>query len=161
MKESTRAIFPAFYDDRQTQSSTTYIAKVDLMLIDDGTYFVIEEADDLIACGGWSKRDKLYTGSGAGMSDARLLDPSTEAARVRAMFVRPDRTRRGLGTLVLEACEEAAQAAGFSTLALMATLPGLQLYQKYGFKVLEYADVAMPDGVTIACVAMEKPVSRR
>jgi GNAT superfamily N-acetyltransferase len=159
MKLSIRDIFPAFYDARQTSSSEQYVGVPDRMLIEDGTYFVIEEEHEVIACGGWSRRDKLYTGSGQGASDARLLDPAKEPARVRAMFVRGDRTRRGLGTAILEACEAAARAEGFRTMALMATLPGLQLYQRFGFVSTGPAtDVRLPDGVLIACVPMDKPV---
>jgi GNAT superfamily N-acetyltransferase len=158
MKQSIRDIFPMFYDASQTASSAIHIASVDRMLIADGTYFVIEEGPDLIACGGWSRRDKLFTGSGPGMTDARLLDPSSEPARVRAMFVRPDRTRRGLGMRILEACEAAARSEGFQTLALMATLPGVLLYERYGFKPTEHTSITLPDGVTLAAVAMEKPI---
>ena len=128
------------------------------MLIADGTYFVVGEDGELIACGGWSRRDKLYTGSGHGADDARRLDPATEPARVRAMFVRGDRTRRGLATLILDACRDAARAEGFRVLALMATLPGLQLYERYGFVVKELTDIPMPDGSWIAGAAMEMPV---
>ncbi|HYN70738.1 MAG TPA: GNAT family N-acetyltransferase [Candidatus Eisenbacteria bacterium] len=159
MKASIRDIFPSFYDARQTASSIEYISSVDEMLIDDGTYFVIEEDGDLIACGGWSRRDKLYTGSGAGSNDARLLDPAREPARVRAMFVRGDRTRRGLGRRILEACEQAARAEGFRTLALMATLPGVLLYERYGFRETERSILRLPDGVEIGAVAMEMPIA--
>ena len=85
------------------------------MLLADGTYFVLESGGELVACGGWSRRDKLYTGSGDGADDARLLDPATEPARVRAMFVRADWTRRGLGRRILEACEAAARDEGFAS----------------------------------------------
>lgn len=159
MKASIRDIFPRFYDARQTASSMEHISSVDEMLIDDGTYFVIEEDGDLIACGGWSRRDKLYTGSGAGSDDVRLLDPATEPARVRAMFVRGDRTRRGLGRRILEACETAARAEGFGTLALMATLPGVLLYEHYGFRETSRSMLRMPDGVEIGGVAMEMPIA--
>jgi GNAT superfamily N-acetyltransferase len=155
MKASIAAHFPVVYDARQTASAVEYIGAVDPMLVDDGTYFVIEEDGELIACGGWSRRDKLYTGSGAGSDDARLLDPATEPARVRAMFVRGDRGRRGLGTRILEACESAARAEGFRRLALMATMPGLPLYERYGFTIVERVDIPMPDGVSIAGAAME------
>ena len=158
MKASIADLFPAFYDARQTASSVVHVGHVDRMLIDDGTYFVIDEGDALIACGGWSRRDKLYTGSGESASDARLLDPVTEPARVRAMFVRGDRTRRGLGTRILDACQDAARAEGFRTLALMATLPGMQLYQHYGFEALERTEVTLPDGVMLACVSMSMPI---
>ena len=160
MKASTQALFPQFYDERQTASSVTYVASVDRLLIDDGTYLVIEAGGELVACGGWSRRDRLYTGSGEGDSDARLLDPATEPARIRAMFVRADWTRRGLGRAILEACEDAARREGFTSLSLMATLPGVPLYARYGFEVTQ-ADVPvrMPDGVMIPCAAMTKPIA--
>ena len=159
MKASIRGIFPLFYDERQTASAMRHIGEVDRMLIEDETYFVVEDGGELVACGGWSRRDKLYTGSGSGAEDARLLDPKTEAARVRAMFVRPDWTRRGLGRAILEACEVAAAREGFQSLALMATLPGLQLYERYGFEIVEQTDIRMPDGVTIAGAAMTKRIT--
>ena len=160
MKASIRAIFPTVYDERQTASAVVHIGSVDRMLVDDGTYFVIEEGAALIACGGWSRRDKLYTGSGASGSDARVLDPATEPARVRAMFVRGDRTRRGLGLRILEACEAAARAEGYRALALMATLPGLPLYERFGFLVVEWTDIVMPDGVAIRGAAMTRPIDQ-
>ena len=159
MKASIADLFPHFYDERQTASSVVHVGAVDLALIDDGTYFVIEMDGEVVACGGWSRRDKLYTGSGDAAGDARLLDPATEPARIRAMFVRGDRTRRGLGTRILEACEDAARAEGFRTLALMATLPGEPLYARYGFVETGRSDVTLPDGVQLACVAMTKPVA--
>jgi GNAT superfamily N-acetyltransferase len=161
MKASIADIFPTFYDARQTASSVIHIGSVDRTLIDDGTYFVIDEGDAIVACGGWSRRDKLYTGSGPGATDARLLDPATEPARVRAMFVRGDRTRRGLGTRILEACEAAASDAGFSTLALMATMPGLQLYERYGFVILEHTTITLPDGVSLPVASMEMRLDRK
>src|SRR4051794_27923271 len=98
MEASIRAIFPAFYDARQVESSVRYIGHLDTQLIEDGTYFVHESDDgELVACGGWSRRNKLFAGRADADDDDRLLDPATEPARVRAMFVRGDWTRRGLG----------------------------------------------------------------
>jgi GNAT superfamily N-acetyltransferase len=158
MKASTRELFPHFYDDAQTASAVEYIAVVDRQLIEDGTYFAVEAGGEVVACGGWSKRGKLYTGSGDAAGDDRLVDPRTEPAHVRAMFVRPDWTRRGLGTLILEACEEAARAEGFTTLDLLATLPGKPLYAHFGFREVGRDDAVMPDGCALACVAMTKPL---
>ena len=109
-----------------------YLTEPDTVLIDDGTYFVHEAGGELVACGGWSRRDKLYTGSGDADGDARPLDPATEPARVRAMFVRADWTRRGLGRRILEECERAAGREGFRKLALVSTMPGLPLYHFMG-----------------------------
>jgi GNAT superfamily N-acetyltransferase len=159
MKASIRDLFPAFYDERQTASSVIHVAHVDPMLIDDGTYFVIEAGGELIACGGWSRRDKLFSGSADQEGLSRLLDPASEPARVRAMFVRSDWTRRGLGTRILEACEAAARAEGFRGLSLMATLPGLLLYERFGFREISRQSITLPDGVEVECAAMEMPIA--
>ena len=158
MKQSADALFPRSYTEEQTRSAVQYVAQVDPTLLSDGTYFVLEAGKELVGCGGWSRRDKLFTGSGDSDDDARPLDPSSEPARVRAMFVRADWTRRGLGRRILEECEAAAKREGFRQLALVATMPGLPLYLAYGFEPLEDMEVAMPDGVTIPCVSMEKPI---
>jgi GNAT superfamily N-acetyltransferase len=158
MRASIRAIFPAFYPAEKIDACARYIGKLDLMLVDDATYFVEEDESGVIACGGWSRRHKLYAGSAAQEEDARLLDPATEPAPVRAMFVRGDRTRRGLGTRIFEACEDAARDEGFTQLALMATLPGVPLYRALGFEPLEEVDIPLEDGTVVAGVRMAKPV---
>jgi GNAT superfamily N-acetyltransferase len=158
MKESAAALFPRFYDEEQSASAVRHVPEIDRMLLEDGTYFVLEAGDEAVACGGWSRRDRIYTGSGASDGDARPLDPTTEPARVRAMFVRPDWTRRGLGRRILEACEEAAHREGFRSLTLVATLAGVPLYEAYGFVAVEEGEVTLPDGVRLPCVTMGKPV---
>jgi GNAT superfamily N-acetyltransferase len=158
MKESAAALFPRFYDERQSASGVRYVAEVDRMLLEDGTYYVLESGGELVACGGWSRRDRLYTGSGDSSGDARLLDPATEPARVRAMFVRADWTRRGLGRRIIDECEAAARAEGFRRLALVATLPGVPLYLACGFEPRDDLEVTLPDGVVLAGVAMDRPI---
>lgn len=160
MKAAIAELFPHFHTPAETAAAVEYIGSVDRMLIEDGTYFVAEDprTGELVACGGWSKRDKLYTGSGDADGDARLLDPATEPARVRAMFVRQAWTRRGLGTAIIEASEAAAKAAGFTELALMATLPGEPLYRRCGFTEVERVVIPLPNGMELGGVAMRRPV---
>ncbi len=158
MKTSIAEIFPRFYAPDQIEPCVRYIGHLDTMLVDDGTYFVEEDETGLIACGGWSRRYKLYAGSGGADDDDRLLDPATEAARVRAMFVRGDRTRRGLGTRILEECETAAKVEGFRQLVLMATLPGVALYSAWGFELIEEVDIPLEDGTLVAGARMERAV---
>ena len=159
MKASIRAVFPAFYEPAQVESAVIYVGHVDRMLIEDRTLFVIEAADGLVASGGWSRRDKLFSGSADQEGRARLLDPATEPARVRAMFVRGDRTRQGLGTRILEAAEAAARAEGFRWLSLMATLAGVALYERFGFVPRERVSVVHPDGIALDCIPMDKPTT--
>lgn len=156
MARSAQALCAGFYDERQTASVRMHIAQVDRALIDDGTYYVVEEDGGLVACGGWSRRRKLFTGGGAADDDGALLDPRGEPARVRAMFVDPARARRGFGRAILAACEEAARAAGFTRVELMATLPGEPLYAACGYRVLERLELTLPDGVRIGAVRMDR-----
>ena len=158
MHASIREIFPRFYDAVQTESAVVHIGHLDLALIEDGTYYVHEAGGEIVACGGWSRRNRLFAGRGDADDDDRMLDPATEPARVRAMFVRSDWTRRGLGRAILDACERAARAEGFTRLALMATLPGEQLYRAHGFREIERVTITAPDGVLMAAVAMERPI---
>jgi GNAT superfamily N-acetyltransferase len=160
METSIREIFPRFYDARQTASSVVYVGHLDMQLIEDGTYFVHEADGDIVACGGWSRRNKLYAGPGGASDDDRLLDPATEPARVRAMFVRGDWTRRGLGRAILDSCAHAALDEGFTRFVLGATLPGVPLYQAFGFRETERFTLTMPDGVSIECVSMERAIDR-
>lgn len=159
MKESARAIFPNYYDAIQTASAVRYVAQVDQTLLADGTYYVVKAADELVACGGWSKRGRPYMGSARAADDDRLLDPATDAAHVRAMFVRVDWTRRGLGRRILEACEAAARRDGFRRLDLVATLPGIPLYEAFGFRpTAEIRDIVLTDGMRLPCLAMTKAI---
>ena len=159
MRESVLDLFPAFYDARQTASAAVHIAHLDMQLIEDRTYLVHEADGELVACGGWSRRHKLFSGPGDRAEDDRLLDPAREPARIRAMFVRRDWTRRGLGRAILEASERAARDEGFTRLVLGATLPGELLYRAFGFKEVERAQVEMPDGVSVEVISMERPIS--
>jgi GNAT superfamily N-acetyltransferase len=156
MEASIAALSRGFYDEQQIASATRYISVVDRQLIDDGTYFVIEEEGRVVACGGWSARAKLF--SGPREQDA-AEGWSTEAARIRAMFVDPACARRGLGRRILEASEEAAKRAGFTTFELMATLPGVPLYEACGYERVENAVIELPDGSRLGGVVMRKSVS--
>ena len=154
MRESLRALGANYYDERQVESAVRFIAVADPQLIDDGTYFVVEDDSHIIACGGWSHRAKLFTGTGS--NDSRALDPQREPARVRAMFVLPTHARRGAGRMILDASEEAARAMHFRKVELMATLPGEPLYAARGYAVTERVEITLPDGVLLLCAKMEK-----
>jgi N-acetylglutamate synthase-like GNAT family acetyltransferase len=159
MRASALDLFPRFYEERKAKSAAIYLTQPDRTIIEDGTYYVHEYAGEIVACGGWSRRQKVYTGSGDQEDDGLLIDPKTAPARVRAMFVRGDWTRRGLGRAILEACEHAAREEGFTALTLVATLPGEQLYRAFGFQETKRVMVPLPDGVEIEGVVMDRPIA--
>jgi GNAT superfamily N-acetyltransferase len=158
MRASVLELFPRFYSPRQTASAAVYVARVDPILIADGTYLVHDVGGEVVACGGWSRRGRLYAGGDDHDDDDRILDPASEAAHVRAMFVRGDWTRRGLGRAILQASHDAARSEGFQRLDLGATLPGVPLYRAFGFQEIEPFVVTMPDGVTLDAVAMDREI---
>ncbi len=108
---------------------------LDLQLIEDETYFCVEESGFLIGCGGWSRRATLYGDSHSAGRDARLLDPAIDRARIRAMYTHPEHTRKGVGALILETAENAARAAGFEVAELVGTMAGQPFYEAAGYVV--------------------------
>ena len=125
-----------FLNEQQVASSRT-IMGLDTQLIEDGTYFVVENDGALAGCGGWSRRATLYGGDQTPGRDAALLDPSKDAARVRAMYTNPRHVRKGVGRLILSLCEEAARREGFARVELMATMAGEPLYRACGYEAVE------------------------
>ena len=125
-----------FLDERQIASSRT-IMGLDTQLIDDGTYFIIEADGQLAGCGGWSRRATMYGGDQTPGRSAALLDPTKDAARIRAMYTHPNQVRKGIGRLIISLCERAAKAEGFTKMELVATLSGEPLYRACGFEPYE------------------------
>jgi N-acetylglutamate synthase-like GNAT family acetyltransferase len=142
---SARELSRAHYSPEQIDSAARHIFGVDTQLIADATYFVVDGPSGPIAAGGWSRRRTLYGGDQFKQEQDPLLDPAGEPARIRAFFVHPSWTRRGLATAIYDACERSARAMGFRTFELMATLPGEPLYRKLGFEVVERVTVHVDD----------------
>lgn len=145
-----------FLTDDQIESSRA-IMGIDHQLIADGTYYVVEHEGVVAGCGGWSRRATLYGSDTTPGRDPQLLDPAVDMARVRAMYTAPAFARRGVGWLILELCERAAAAEGFTRLELMGTLAGQPLYTRYGFVTQEHLTDDR-GGTAVPLVRMEKPV---
>jgi hypothetical protein len=73
------------------------------------------------------------------------------------MYTHPRFTRRGVGRRVLELCEQAAAAEGFTTLELMATRSGRPLYEAFGFVAIEDVEDAT-GGVPVPLTKMYKSI---
>jgi len=137
MEAAIAQLQAAFLSPEAIESSRAVMG-LDRQLVADGTYFLAEIDGEPAGCGGWSKRATLYGGDHSeGLREPRLLDPAREPARIRAMYTNPRFARRGVGRAVLEHCEAAARAAGFSGVELMATLSGEPLYRVAGYRVIE------------------------
>jgi GNAT superfamily N-acetyltransferase len=159
VEQSARELSRDDYSRQQLDAAIGTALGVDSQLIRDRTYFVAEAGERLVACGGWSWRKTLFGGDGNADREPDTLDPSHDAARIRAFFVHPDFARQGLGRSLLELCEGQIRAHGFASVELMATLPGQRLYRVYGFQPLAPLDYQLPGGVPIRLVPMRKRLS--
>ena len=164
---SVRGLQAADYTPRQIELALKSVYGVDTQLIADGTYFAAEAAPDaslgaaqtcIVGCGGWSKRRTLFGGDQWSAREDDLLDPSRAAAKIRAFFVHPNWARRGIGTMILDACEAAAKSAGFRRLEMGATLSGVPFYRAKGYAEIEKVDVPLGDGEVLPIVRMAKAI---
>jgi len=153
---SVRGLSTEYYTPNQIESAIKYIFGIDTQLIIDGTYYVAEKDGVLVGCGGWSKRNTLYGGDQHKDIEDPLLNPATDAARIRAFFVHPDYARQGIGWLIMNVCEDAAKNNGFTTFELGATLPGVPLYEVMGYQAIERIDASLADGEILGIVKMKK-----
>jgi GNAT superfamily N-acetyltransferase len=166
IEASVRGLQAVDYTPAQIEGALASVYGVDTQLIEDGTYFAAELAVELtatpqiVACGGWSKRKTLFGGDQYAAREDSLLDPKRDAAKIRAFFVHPDWARQGIGTLILEACENAATAAGFTRLEMGATLSGVPFYRAKGYVELENQSVPLSNGESLPIVRMAKEVRR-
>jgi GNAT superfamily N-acetyltransferase len=156
--DSARALSRGFYTDAETEAAIRYVFGVDSALIQDGTYLVATLEGGLAGCGGWSKRNTLYGGDQRPVGEALLLDPAVDPARIRAFFVAPTAARRGVGRALLAECARSAASAGFRSLTLMATLPGVPFYAALGFHEDEHVVDLLPDGTPLPFVRMSKAI---
>jgi GNAT superfamily N-acetyltransferase len=155
---SVRGLQARDYTSDQLESALKNVYGVDSQLIADGTYFAAETEHAIVGCGGWSKRKTLYGGDQWSGREDLLLDPRKDAAKIRAFFIHPDWARRGIGSLILEACENAARAAGFTRFEMGSTLTGVAFYRAKGYLELEPLSVPLADGESLPIVHMAKRV---
>lgn len=168
IERSVRELQASDYSPAQIEEALRTYLSLDTQLIADQSYFVVEApAPDqnapLVASGGWSKRRTLCGGdtslggdNNPAGRDSSLLDPATDAAKIRAFYVHPDWARRGIGSKILELCENGARAAGFTRFEMGATLTGVPLYAHHGYVEVERSSLPFANGDSLAIVRMVK-----
>jgi GNAT superfamily N-acetyltransferase len=159
IERSARALSTEDYRPAQIEGALRGAFGVDTQLLLDETYFVVQDPNrSIVGCGGWSFRSTLFGGDSHTARDASLLDPATQAAKIRAFFVDPDHARHGIGSMLLTHCEGEARARGFTAVELMATLPGVKLYSVRGYLAMPRVDIDVGNGELIEFVPMRKPL---
>ncbi|HEV2196767.1 MAG TPA: GNAT family N-acetyltransferase [Candidatus Acidoferrum sp.] len=170
IEASVRGLQTQDYTPAQIEGALQRVFGVDSQLIADGTYIVAEapmparvprESDTksdwtIVGCGGWSKRKTLYGSDHWTDREDALLDPQYDAAKIRAFFIHPDWVRQGVGSKILQACEDAAHAAGFTRYEMGATLTGAKLFGAKGYVPVKPITIPLNNGETLAVIHMEK-----
>jgi len=161
IEASVRGLQAEDYSPAQIEAALQSVYGVDSQLIMDETYFVAEALDSrgkltIAGCGGWSRRKTLYGGDQYAAREDSLLNPDHDAAKIRAFFVHPDWVRRGIGGVILEACENAAREAGFKRLEMGATLSGVAFYRAKGYAAIEKLEVPLGNGEMLPILKMTK-----
>jgi GNAT superfamily N-acetyltransferase len=159
IERSVRVLSKNDYSAAEMDGAIHNVLGLDTQLIEDATYFVASPVTDpevIAGCGGWSYRKTLCGSDDAPNREMTSLDPATEAAKIRAIFVDPDYARRGLGTLILQHCESAAALDGFHRFEMGSTLTGVPLYALRGYAARERMDIALPNGAILPVLRMIK-----
>ncbi len=161
IEASVRGLQTRDYTAVEIEGALSSVFGVDTQLIADATYFVAEMPEEhvIAGCGGWSKRRTLFGADHWTHREDELLDPATDAAKIRAFFVHPDWARRGVGSAILSACENAAIAAGFTRLEMGATLTGVPFYAARGYRASDRFNVPLANGETLPIVRMQRTLS--
>jgi GNAT superfamily N-acetyltransferase len=159
IEESARGLSTSEYTHTQIEGLIEHVFGVDSELIDDGTYYKITQNNIIVACGGWSKRKTLFGSDQCQDRSAPVyLNPQEDPAKIRAFFVSPHHARKGLGSMLLNHCEDNAKTQGFQSFEMMATLPGVKLYQRFEYQALEHVEYVLPNSVMIPLVKMGKTI---
>jgi GNAT superfamily N-acetyltransferase len=156
--DSVRILSRGYYSAAQSESALKYVFGVDSHLIADESYYVIEDEHGLIAAGGWSHRTHKYGGDQAHGGDDPELDPSKDAARIRAFYVAPRAARRGMARRIYDRCVADVKLRGFTQLELVSTLPGVPLYRALGFEMSEEYSLSLADGTELPVIRMYRRI---
>ncbi|WP_019832814.1 GNAT family N-acetyltransferase [Sphingomonas sp. PR090111-T3T-6A] len=153
---SIRALHIGSYEDAVIEEAVHHAYGVDWQLIRDRTYFIAEIDGAVAGAGGWSYRQTIAGAHGPDEPAAALLDPGHDAARIRAFYIDPAYTRRGVGALLLWLSEAAAREAGFSKAELTSTVPAVPFYAAFGYRPVRPFDMALPNGSALRLELMDK-----
>ncbi|MCW8400095.1 GNAT family N-acetyltransferase [Legionella sp. PATHC038] len=156
IEHSARGLSQEDYTNLEIEGAIHSIFGVDQELITDQTYYVIEKEGSIVACGGWSKRKTLFGGDQCKTREEGFLNPHTDYAKIRAFFVHPNHARQGHGKMLLHYCEQQALSHGFTKMEMMATLPGVKLYQVCGYQMIKAEYFALPSGKKFKMLNMIK-----
>lgn len=137
-------------------ASTVQIFRVEDALVADGTYYVLDVDGVAVAGSGWSDCGGFSPPSGPGVQPSPGVQRGPDVAVMRATYVDPDWTRRGIATLLARVTETAAALAGFRRFEAMCTPASEGLRRGLGYRCVGRIETELAPGVSVTGAHMRK-----
>jgi GNAT superfamily N-acetyltransferase len=134
-----------YYSEAQIAAALGTVIRLDVGLIAERSYFVVEHANQLLACGGYSTRLATIPGEDLGGEP-----------EVRAMFVAPEHKGHGRGFKLLRHVEQQIRQLGHAESHLLATQSGAAFYVRAGYHADAPYVLTLPSGLTLPLTAMSR-----
>lgn len=124
-EKSIRELAPAAYS-RDVVSAWAADKDPDTYQIEsDETYFLVAEINDRIV------------GFGELRPEAEEYFQADVEGEIRAIYVHPDTSRRGVGTAIYQKLESEAKRVQLDSLGLWASINAREFYESLGFEIVE------------------------
>ena len=136
MEQSIGELLRPFLPDDAVAASFE-IMGIDTQLIEDGTYFAVEDDGTIVGCGGWSRAGDAVRRRSYRRTRCQPVGPGARR-RPRPRHVHPSgpcaarHWPHGSGGM-----RRRGRSAGFNRVELVATLAGEPLYRACGYQVVE------------------------
>ena len=143
LQRSYPRLLKADYPASVLVTAVPLISKAQPRLVASGTYYVAEDAGEILGAGGW-------TGSG----------PQGEAAQglghIRHFGTDPSAVRRGVGKAIMARTIQEARQAGLTALACYSTRTAEPFYRAMGFVSKKAVEIALRPGIVFPAIAMSR-----
>lgn len=153
--ECTHQLGLGFYGDAELGSYFRGIGIRRSDLIDRRTYYVVEEDGLVVGCGGWCDRPVPV------LPELESFAPGSLQPAIRAFFVDPDYTRRGIGRAILTTVEADIELAGYRSVELLTTLSAANFFSSFGYKRLQKTGITLANGALLPAIKMDKKIDSR
>lgn len=145
-RSAVREAGPQYYDEELVEAWSPPVDEERIETFVGRNFGEEDESIVFVAIEGKGDEDRVL-----GFS---IVVPDEE--KLRAVYVRPNAARNGLGTALLRQAEWAAAQEGAERLVLEASLNAEDFYLEQGYERVDTEALSLGDGLELDCVHMEK-----
>jgi predicted N-acetyltransferase YhbS len=145
---SLRGLSVGHYHAQQVEAIIA-AGTLDESLLEEGHYFVAESGGEIVGCAGWSLRLPGYLAGSKSNTDP-------DVPRLRAVFVDPDHTRKGVARRLVHYVETDLMASGYPVVALDSMLSAVAFYRALGYRTVSHGMTTLPGNAAYRFTHMRK-----